>query len=310
MENKSDSSPCEDGLSKKLSVRKVRSTRGTSYKHVSVGAQTTLTALGDQTKTSNPDSCKEKLVGCDVFSAKLGNICVKKEYVSSEDEDTFSGKGEYVSYEEDPSTVKREYAPSEEGAKSAVKAEYVSSEEEEPSSEKGENVSSGQGKLSFREGEMSIRAGNTSSRKKRLKNTGNATDTRHKQGQELNRRREISEDIRRQVVEAHKSGKGYKRIAKDLDLNLSTVRTIVYKWRKFSTVATLPRSGRPTKISAKARHTILKHMRENTRVTVKDLKASLALDNINVHESTIRKTMSKWCSWDFTVEEAAALQQE
>ncbi|XP_072280293.1 uncharacterized protein [Pyxicephalus adspersus] len=126
----------------------------------------------------------------------------------------------------------------------------------------------------------------------------------------IGRSKEISEDLRQKVVEAHKSGKGYKRIGKDLDLHLSTVRKIVYKWKKFSTVATLPRSGRPPKISAKARRTILKHMTENTRVTAKDLKASLALDNINVHESTIRKTLNKWCSWDFAMEETTALQQE
>ncbi|KAM5138933.1 uncharacterized protein ACMZJ9_016389 [Mantella aurantiaca] len=139
--------------------------------------------------------------------------------------------------------------------------------------------------------------------------------TQRKRGQDalkfsIGRSKEISEDLRKRVVEAHKNGKGYKRIAKDLDLHQSTVRQIVYKWKKFSTVATLPRSGRPTKISARARRTILKHITENPRVTAKDLKASLALDNINVHESTIRKTLNKWCSWDFTMEEATALEQE
>ncbi|XP_068111851.1 ankyrin repeat domain-containing protein 11-like [Hyperolius riggenbachi] len=122
-------------------------------------------------------------------------------------------------------------------------------------------------------------------------------------------RSEISEDLRRKVVEAHKNGKGYKSISKELSLHISTVRKIICKWKKFSTVASLPRSGRPTKISAKARRTIVKQMTTNPRVTAKDLQASLALDNICVHESTIRRTLSKWCSWDFTAEEIAELQK-
>ncbi|XP_068111821.1 uncharacterized protein [Hyperolius riggenbachi] len=126
----------------------------------------------------------------------------------------------------------------------------------------------------------------------------------------VGRSKEISEDLRQKVVEAHKSGKGYKSISKELGLHRSTVRQIIYKWKKFSTVLTLPRSGRPTKISAKARRTIVKQMTTNPRVTSKDLQASLALDNICVHQSTIRKTLSKWCSWDFTKEEIAELQKD
>ncbi|XP_068111826.1 uncharacterized protein [Hyperolius riggenbachi] len=126
----------------------------------------------------------------------------------------------------------------------------------------------------------------------------------------LVRRSEISEDIRGKVVEAHKNGKGYRSISKELDLPITTVRKIICKWKKFSTVATLPRSGRPTKISAKARRTIVKQMTTNPGVTAKDLQASLALDNICVHQSTIRRNLSKWCSRDFIVEEIAVLKKE
>ena len=59
----------------------------------------------------------------------------------------------------------------------------------------------------------------------------------------------ISEDLRLRIVDLHKAGKGYKSISKSLDVHQYTVRYIVYKWRKFSTVATLPRSGRPAKMT-------------------------------------------------------------
>ncbi len=40
-------------------------------------------------------------------------------------------------------------------------------------------------------------------------------------------------------------------ISKEFGLYKSTVRQIVYKWRKFKTTVTFPRSGRPTKITPK-----------------------------------------------------------
>lgn len=67
------------------------------------------------------------------------------------------------------------------------------------------------------------------------------------------RKNELSEALRSQIVDLHKAGKGYKIIARTLDIHRSTVRKIVYKWKRFSTVATLPRSGRPTKSSAKTK---------------------------------------------------------
>ncbi|KAK3557416.1 hypothetical protein QTP70_026651, partial [Hemibagrus guttatus] len=50
----------------------------------------------------------------------------------------------------------------------------------------------------------------------------------------------------------YQSGKGYKAISKALGLPQTTVRAIIYKWRKHGTVENLPRSGRPTKITPSA----------------------------------------------------------
>ena len=85
----------------------------------------------------------------------------------------------------------------------------------------------------------------------------------------------------------HKAGKGYKSISKSLDVHKSTVRQIVYKWRKFSTVATLPRSGRPAKMPARAQRRMLNEVKKNPRVSAKDLQKSLGHANISVDEFTI-----------------------
>ena len=77
------------------------------------------------------------------------------------------------------------------------------------------------------------------------------------------RTKDISENLRLRIVELHKAGKGYKSISKSLDVHQSTVSQMVYKWRKFSTVATLPRSGRPAKMTAKTQSRMLNEVKKN-----------------------------------------------
>ncbi|XP_027016653.1 uncharacterized protein DDB_G0290685-like [Tachysurus fulvidraco] len=105
------------------------------------------------------------------------------------------------------------------------------------------------------------------------------------------RSKEIPEDVRRQVVEAHESGKGYKQISKVIGLPKTTIRGILRKWKRFGTVVTLPRSGRPSKISPRARREIIREVMKNPCTTSRDLQATLASSNICVHQSTIRRIL-------------------
>lgn len=56
-------------------------------------------------------------------------------------------------------------------------------------------------------------------------------------------KKEISEDQWSSVVELNKAGNGSKVISRSLDIHLSTVRQIVYKWSWFSALSTLARFG-------------------------------------------------------------------
>ena len=73
------------------------------------------------------------------------------------------------------------------------------------------------------------------------------------------------------------------------------VRQIVYKWRKFRTVATLPRSGRPAKMTARSQSRMLNVVKKNPRVSAKDFQKSLehARNLWNMPKSTICKTLNK-----------------
>ncbi|KAK3526828.1 hypothetical protein QTP70_034871, partial [Hemibagrus guttatus] len=74
----------------------------------------------------------------------------------------------------------------------------------------------------------------------------------------------------------YQSGKGYKAISKALGLPRSTVRAIIYKWRKHGTVENLPRSGRPTKITPRAQRQLIQEVIKDPTTTSKELQASLA----------------------------------
>lgn len=107
------------------------------------------------------------------------------------------------------------------------------------------------------------------------------------------RSKEIQEEMRKKVIEIYQSGKGYKTISKAVGLQQTTVRAIIHKWRKLGTVANLPRSGRPTKITPRVRRKLIQEVTKEPRKTSKELQASLASVKVSVHDSTIRKTLAK-----------------
>ncbi|XP_010877932.1 lysine-specific histone demethylase 1A isoform X4 [Esox lucius] len=85
------------------------------------------------------------------------------------------------------------------------------------------------------------------------------------------RAKEIPEHLRKTVVYAYQSGKGYKAISKALCIHRTTVRAILSKWRRFGTVVNFPRSGRPAKRAVCKTNDVTK----NPRITSGDLKVSL-----------------------------------
>ncbi|KAK3523826.1 hypothetical protein QTP70_010436 [Hemibagrus guttatus] len=107
------------------------------------------------------------------------------------------------------------------------------------------------------------------------------------------RAKEIQKQMRKNFIEIYQSGKGYKAISKALGLPRTTVRAIIYKWRKHGTVENLPRSGRPTKITPRAQRQLIQEVTKDPTRTSKELQASLASVRVSVHESTIRKRLGK-----------------
>ncbi|KAF7641700.1 hypothetical protein LDENG_00274330 [Lucifuga dentata] len=78
-----------------------------------------------------------------------------------------------------------------------------------------------------------------------------------------------------------------------LDIPVSTVRAIIKKYEQHGTTASLPRTARPKKISSRAERNTLKNIAANPRLTSKDIQKSLAAADVHVHDSTVRKLLSK-----------------
>ncbi len=105
----------------------------------------------------------------------------------------------------------------------------------------------------------------------------------------MSQTKEITEDLRKRVDFANHVRKGYKTIFKEFGLHKSTV--FVYKWKKIQDHCHLPEKYSTNNDHSKAEN-VIDEVAKVPRVTSKQLKAFLTLANINVHEPTIKRTLS------------------
>lgn len=105
--------------------------------------------------------------------------------------------------------------------------------------------------------------------------------------------KELSKDMRETVIKKHKSGLGAKKIAKLLEIPIPTVKSIISKWKKTGRVASESRSGRPSKISGNLARKLLREAKAKPSVTLKELQNPAAEAGVDVHKSTISRTLHK-----------------
>ncbi|XP_040177697.1 uncharacterized protein LOC120909942 isoform X1 [Rana temporaria] len=105
--------------------------------------------------------------------------------------------------------------------------------------------------------------------------------------------KEHSRELRDKVIELHTSGKGYKTISKCLHVPVYTVRSIVKKWQVHQTTETLPRKGRPSKLSEQTRRMLVREAIERPSVTLKELQKTVIESGVQVHKTTISRALNK-----------------
>ncbi|KAG2468178.1 TC1A transposase, partial [Polypterus senegalus] len=84
--------------------------------------------------------------------------------------------------------------------------------------------------------------------------------------------KELSVDLRDRIVSRHKSGEGNRNISAALKVPMSTVASIIHKWKKFETTRTLPRAGRPSKLSDQGRRVLVREVTKNPMATLSVLE--------------------------------------
>ncbi|XP_067348196.1 uncharacterized protein [Channa argus] len=121
--------------------------------------------------------------------------------------------------------------------------------------------------------------------------------------------KEHSKEVRENVIEKHKSGDGYKKISKSLNIPLSTVKSIIKKWKEHGTSVNLHRSGHPQKLSESAKRELVSIAKNCTRKTKehptevreKVIEKHRSGDgykkiskSLNIPLSTVKSIIKKW----------------
>ncbi len=101
------------------------------------------------------------------------------------------------------------------------------------------------------------------------------------------RSKELPEELRDRIVARHRSGQGYKTNSVALKFPKSTMASIILKWKTLGTTRTLPRAGRPAKLSYRGRRALVREVKKNPKITVAELQRCIREMGESCRKSTI-----------------------
>jgi transposase len=107
----------------------------------------------------------------------------------------------------------------------------------------------------------------------------------------MGKSKEIPKAIKDKIVALHGKGYGYKSISKSLEVPIPSIKSIVRKFQRFGVTESLPRSGRPRKLTTRAAKRIVRRVCDNPRLTAKELQTELEEDGVTVSKQTISRTL-------------------
>ena len=107
------------------------------------------------------------------------------------------------------------------------------------------------------------------------------------------KRKELSDDLRSRIVNAHKDGLGYKAISKRFEVHVATVQSIIRKFKIFNKVENLQRPGRKPKVSPRQARYLVRAAAINPRITTKEMLKDLNGQGTTISRQTIQRTLNK-----------------
>ena len=101
--------------------------------------------------------------------------------------------------------------------------------------------------------------------------------------------KQLSKQVKDNVVEKYRSGLGYKKISKTLNIPRSTHKFIISE--EYGTTTNLPREGRPPKLTDQARRALIREATKRPKITLKELQSFTAEIGVSVHRTTLSCTL-------------------
>ncbi|XP_016525875.1 uncharacterized protein LOC103136575 isoform X2 [Poecilia formosa] len=111
--------------------------------------------------------------------------------------------------------------------------------------------------------------------------------------QRIGKTKELSCDVRDQIVDLHKAGMGYRAISKKLGVKVPTVGAIIRKWKKYKMIANRPRSGAPCKILPEGMRMIIRKVVDQPTTTREELVNDLMAVGTTVTKHTVGNTLRR-----------------
>lgn len=99
----------------------------------------------------------------------------------------------------------------------------------------------------------------------------------------------LTDEQKIRVLILRERGLSYEKIAKDIGSTNATVCRLIQKYEKTKTIARKPGSGRPRKTTEATDRLILRQVKADPRLTVREIKENLNNVGIDLSETTIRK---------------------
>ena len=107
----------------------------------------------------------------------------------------------------------------------------------------------------------------------------------------MGKSKEISQDIRKRIVDLHESGSSLGEISRFLKVPRSSVQTIIRKYKHHGNVQPSYRSGRRRILCPRDERALVRNVHINPRTKAKDLVKMLAEAGKSVSLSTVKRVL-------------------
>lgn len=95
------------------------------------------------------------------------------------------------------------------------------------------------------------------------------------------------------IIKLYQEGKGYRKIAQQVNLSISTVGAVVRKWKRCNTIENIQRSGRPRKLSEASERFIARNVLKQPFITRREIQKDLKNAGIEVSKDTIKRSLNR-----------------